>query len=286
MNKKLLTTVFCMLAICVAAQNIVKKCKECGKPIASCQYKGKHPTKPVHLPNSGNNSQTVHPDYSQLNIGDYFYSDGTVSRVKKNAPQPVGVVFSLTPSDNDKKRGWTHGYIMALSDAKKGRCEWGPYKNIEEIDDYDMCNTDRSDIVIKDYNGYDYCNSKSIISTQKNAFYYARNYSPKLPDHTSGWFLPSTGHWCSIIENLGGGMVEFTKRGVCNYIGFNPNIVIPNIAKFGLGTDDDYCTYWTANEASREEAWFVILNYSNDGMNFYTNTKKTTRMRVRAIAAF
>ena len=273
-----------MFAICIAAQNIVKKCKECGKPIASCQYKGKHPSKTVPSPHSMNNMPNVLPDYSQLNIGDYFYSDGTVSRVKKNSPQPIGVVFSLTPSDDDKKRGWCHGYIMALSDAKKGRCEWGPYQDIKGIPNYDFYVDGDAYRIIKDYNGYDYCNNIEIKRTRNNAFWYARNYPKRIPDFTSGWFLPSVGQWCDIIKNLGKSQVIVTKKG----IGFDANIVLPNLYRYDLGTDEDYCTYWTSNE-NDNHGWFVVLLhqlYEGDFYNFDSVTKKTTRTRVRAIAAF
>jgi len=287
MNKKILITLSSMLAICVAAQNIVKKCKECGKPIASCQYKGKHPTKPVSSPHLGNNGQTVHPDYSQLKIGDYFYSDGTVSRVKKNSPQPVGVVFSLNPSDNEKKRGWTHGYIMALSDAKKGRCEWGPYKDVLEIPNVDVNYNDEAQqlVLIQDYSGYEYSRSSIVKSSNGNAYAYARNYPQKLPGSTSGWFLPSVGQWCDIIKNIGRGKIVI-KGGA---IGFDCNIVLPNLAKYDLGTDEDYSSYWTSNESTDIHAWMVVLHQqANDGKyeNIYSINKQTTRMRVRAIAAF
>lgn len=276
-----------MLALCIAPQNIVKKCKDCGKPIASCQHKGKHPPKNESLQHSGNNQPIVTPDYSQLNIGDYFYSDGTVSRVRKNSPQPVGVVFSLSPSENDKKRGWTHGYIMALSDAKKGRCEWGPYKDVLEIPNIDVNYNDETQqlVLIQDYSGYEYSRSSTVKNSKCNAFAYARNYPKKLPGSTSGWFLPSVGQWCDIIKNIGKGKIVI-KGGA---IGYDCNIVLPNLAKYDLGTDEDYSSYWTSNESTDIHAWVVVLlQQAGNGEyeNIYSINKRTTRMRVRTIAAF
>ena len=40
--KKIIALSMLALSLIVAAQNIVKKCKTCGKPISQCQYKGNH----------------------------------------------------------------------------------------------------------------------------------------------------------------------------------------------------------------------------------------------------
>lgn len=57
-------------------------------------------------------------DYSLLRIGDYVYSDGNFSRELSKEKECSGIIFSLETTPNQKKKGWTHGKIMALKDYK------------------------------------------------------------------------------------------------------------------------------------------------------------------------
>ena len=41
--KRIITIIILALSLIISAQNIEKKCKTCGKPIANCIYKGRHP---------------------------------------------------------------------------------------------------------------------------------------------------------------------------------------------------------------------------------------------------
>lgn len=60
-------------------------------------------------------------DYSDVQIGDYYFADGTISHELSEKKQCIGVVFSLKTTDIERAKGWTHGQIVALVDAEKGQ---------------------------------------------------------------------------------------------------------------------------------------------------------------------
>ena len=233
----------------------------------------------------------LYKDYSKIEIGDYFYSDGSFSRGVIDSLKPVGVVFSLEVSENDRKRGWTHGYIMALTDAKRGRCKWGPIHDIKEITNYSD-SEDEMRSMMKDLNGYDYTYCSTLESTKNDAFYYAKNYDASLPQNTSGWFLPSFGHWVYLVENLGKTDV-YTKvinqNNGLTYIYFNSSEALKNLGKYGF-KDDDYSIYWSSCEGPKFEGWkqdaWIIWFNNNPNNYIYSLVKETSRMSIRTVAAF
>lgn len=141
-------------------------------------------------------------DYSQVEIGDYFYEDGTFSHEIAKGKEIVGMVFSLETSEEEKKHGWTHGQIVALQNAKKHYVKnaiWGtPTESLIPF-------------YIKDinsiYNSQDYgyiVNHLDCIDNNEDfyPFYVASKYTAKLPiGKTSGWYLPSVVQWKKLHEN-------------------------------------------------------------------------------------
>ena len=233
----------------------------------------------------------LYKDYSKIEIGDYFYSDGSFSRGPIDTLEAAGVVFSLEVSENDRKRGWTHGYIMALTDAKRGRCPWGPTYDIKEITNYSDSKNEMS-AMMNDLNGYDYTHCSAVESTTNDAFYYAKNYDVSLPENTSGWFLPSFGHWVRMVENLGKTDV-YTKvineNNGLTYIYFNSSIALKNLDKYGF-KDDDYSIYWSSCEGPKFEGWkqdaWIIWFHDEPDNYIYSLVKETSRMSIRTVAAF
>lgn len=64
--------------------------------------------------------QTFYKDYNKIKIGDYFYADGTFSHEISTMKRVVGIVFSLTTSEEEKRYGWTHGQIIAIENCNSG----------------------------------------------------------------------------------------------------------------------------------------------------------------------
>ena len=211
-------------------------------------------------------------DYDQLQIGDYYYSDGSFSHEINDQKDCVGVVFSLETTKEEKARGWTHGYIIALSDAKNGAYfEWGPiHRNLPTPHaDYSHKYEDE-ERALNDFNGYIYTNSIYTNSSEYKAFMTARNYPVLLPDgKTSGWYLPSIGQWNKCIENM-------NKPALDD--GINDNSKIIDRIKL----ESDY--YWSSTENDGSYAWSFFCGKIYQQPNCLH--LKATPTRVRPIAAF
>lgn len=165
----------------------------------------------------------------ELKIGDYFYSDGTWSdgglrkiytdgSMKIASPKPapeegkavVGIVFQTDKSrigakEKEKLGGEdkAHGLVMALKDAGTGK-KWGPKGQDEGLN---KCNTKAENY--NDISGYGNC--EYIRSNRGNfdnypAFKAAYDYNTTcpVPATTTGWYLPASGQWWDIMQNLGG----------------------------------------------------------------------------------
>lgn len=164
----------------------------------------------------------------ELKIGDYFYSDGTWSdgglRKHKDDgsmviadPKPapvegktvVGIVFQT-----DKNRigaaeksklgaGNVHGLVMAVKNAAIDQA-WSVDSKDEGLT---KCATKADNY--NDINGYGNC--EYIRANRGNfdnnpAFKAAYDYNTTCPisASTTGWYLPSSGQWWDILQNLGG----------------------------------------------------------------------------------
>ena len=172
----------------------------------------------------------------ELKIGDYFYSDGTWSdgglrkryddgsvAIAEPKPAPVmvnpatgagravvGIVFQtdksrIGPKEKEKLggEGKAHGLVMALKDAGTGK-KWGPKGQDEGLN---KCNTKAENY--NDISGYGNC--EHIRSNRGNfdnypAFKAAYDYNTTcpVPATTTGWYLPASGQWWDIMQNLGG----------------------------------------------------------------------------------
>lgn len=269
------------LPLTLYAQNVQKRCKTCNKPIAQCTYKGNHPSST----NVVNNSKFL-TDYSKVKIGDYFYSDGTYSHSLENTKKAVGVVFSLETSKKDQERGFNHGYIIALNDAKKGQCYWGPRMNdIPNIPDYSLYNDKDPLLLEKDFDGLTYSDNSILYKSPKCSFSYLRNITPIHKTKTSQWFVPAVGQWIAFLQNLCNVKVESYREGYGHYYRFDIKTAKPFLSKYHIAFDEDYCSYWTSNELDEKEAYMIVF-LTDQECKIYNITKETSRMRVRGIAAF
>ena len=145
-------------------------------------------------------------DYSLLRIGDYVYSDGTFSRELSKEKECSGIIFSLETTPNQKKKGWTHGKILALKDA--GDAVWGPkdkdfpYKHVEYkyLPEGKYFSALRKDL---DSNGLVFSMaSDSEKHKEFEAFILAKNFRVARPPKSSPWYLPCVGEIVEFLDNL------------------------------------------------------------------------------------
>ena len=168
----------------------------------------------------------------ELKIGDYFYSDGTWSdgglrkiyadgsmHIDYYKPGPlrgktvVGIVFQTDKSRFGKKEkeklggdDKVHGLVMAVKNANAAeKVIWSnESRYLDLLNDCVSKSNNYSDI-----SGYGNC--ESIRSLEGNFDKYPAlqavdgyNTTCPVPTTTTGWYLPSSGQWWDILQNLGG----------------------------------------------------------------------------------
>ncbi|WP_207153453.1 fimbrillin family protein [Prevotella herbatica] len=159
-----------------------------------------------------------------VNIGDYYYSDGTWGTIAEHSSStalPIGIIFYNTTSSIDSGHGWKHGYAMALQTAAKSI----PWESSNDgiVDNKDV-NTNfptTFDKMKLDMDGYTHSlsmktyggsNSKILSNSNYPAYYSALNFgngtygsvinaAPKT--NNSGWYLPSIGQWYYFMLYIG-----------------------------------------------------------------------------------
>ncbi|CAG9898106.1 hypothetical protein BOVA604_3343 [Bacteroides ovatus] len=234
----------------------------------------------------------------------------------------IGIVFqteSKRISALEKAKGWTHGYVMALTDAAE-KCTWGD-KTIDE-DTGEMTeginyfpNLATNFDMYGDIDGY---GKKVYIAGQKLAgvttadgtlydvFYHSENYgtddsgqyAAPADGTTSGWYLPTIGQWWDILENLGdanglialrnssGTTVEL-KNGVSQVAIDRMNELMSASGQTVTLFKADV-HYWSSSEKSSGVARRVLFDGSGKkySLRIGDNNKDNPSTNVRCILAF
>lgn len=213
-------------------------------------------------------------NYDNVHIGDYFYSDGSVSSVLDQSKNCIGVIYSLNPTDTEREKGWTHGHIVAMEDVENGhKYKWGPTKDLGAP--HTNIEYDRK-MIIADRNGYVYT-YEGLTDSNFPAFEAVRNYSAPLPSNTSGWYIPSAGQWYEILKSIG----KMKKFSSSYYPYIDNKAIMPNLSKINI-KDGIYLT------SSERDATIVhIIDFNDNPKGFYAPyLAKVNKYRVRAVAAF
>lgn len=153
--------------------------------------------------------ELVYGDY--VEVGDYYYADGTWSSVYTSTGSSVciGIVFKVGAAEGDAASNYDgkltndiHGYVVALQDAHTVKCAWGG--------DGVLIGTSTNQ---SDFSGYS--NSQKIIAKAKEdghlkpddpkldypAMYYITEYQKETTiPNSSGWYFPSTGQLTALYK--------------------------------------------------------------------------------------
>ena len=250
----------------------------------------------------------------ELKIGDYFYSDGTWSdgglrkiytdgSMKIASPKPapvlqtkseierrvIGIVFQTDPSrigTAEKSKlgeGNVHGLVMALKNTATD-IQWSHEENnLEDVKDCWSKSEIYSDISgLHNYTKIlDHANSIGGIEAYPafeavekwNDMYSINEYRP--PRNTTGWFIPSSGQWWDILQNLGGcpamadkGQQTSSDSGDFRWLGQGdvPAALNAWMNKIAADSKNDFTTgdrFWSSSELNQFRArnWNV---YSSD----------------------
>ncbi len=249
-----------------------------------------------------------------VNIGDYYYSDGTWGTIAEHSSStalPIGIIFYNTTSSIDSGHGWKHGYAMALQTAAKSI----PWESSNDgiVDNKDV-NTNfptTFDKMKLDMDGYTHSlsmktyggsNSKILSNSNYPAYYSALNFgngtygsvinaAPKT--NNSGWFLPSIGQWYYFMLYIG--KASFINNGTSGSSSQAPSTIANsintyiNLAKTYNNTSETvYSISW--NWCSSEYSVSVACDaaFSEDAVYIIGNLSKeyVDNMVVRSAIAF
>ena len=231
-----------------------------------------------------------------LEVGDYYYSDGSIypygnQEGDKDKSKPVkngciGVIFEV--GTGAPGTDWTHGSVLALTNAWPDWSEWGGASEPIEgnntsgfIDD-----TEKRNFLMSKMDGYkmsDYF-TKGAMSRVK--VYGTEDSYPdyKAPQTSSGWYLPSTGQLVSLMKGLG--KYEFTvdnlesvdaqyREGKSKALSNIENAIVKVKGVFwdNDGDSETFQRWWTTTEHDNLNVW--AIEWKRDGQIKLLTRNKT-----------
>ncbi len=250
----------------------------------------------------------------ELQVGTFFLADGNLLPKDADAAtvqtaKVVGIVFQTDPSrignaeKNKLGEGNVHGLVMSVKNAATDQ-RWGPYGKDEGLT---KCTTKAQNY--NDISGYGNC--KHIRNTRGSfadypAFLAANDYNTTcpVPAATTGWFLPSSGQWWDILQNLGGcpalaDVTEQTSPDSDNFDWHNQGKVLDALNKWMEHIAVDRKTkfaegnqFWSSSEYSNKHArhWCVFsfgsVYWRSDFKNHSRYQSVGSAYNIRPVLAF
>lgn len=259
----------------------------------------------------------------ELKIGDYFYSDGTWSdgglrkiyadgsmHIDYYKPVPlrgktvVGIVFQTDKSRIGKKEkeklggeDKAHGLVMAVKNANAAeKVIWSnESRYLDFLNDCVSKSNNYSDI-----SGYGNC--ESIRSLEGNFDKYPAlqavdgyNTTCPVPTTTTGWYLPSSGQWWDILQNLGGCPAladgyQQTSSDINEFFWSNQGNVPDALNKWMWGIDgwdkfSYYHQFWSSSKFKGNTMRYWVAN-SDDGWISCRWGNVNFQLYVRPVLAF
>lgn len=259
----------------------------------------------------------------ELKIGDYFYSDGTWSdgglrkiyadgsmHIDYYKPGPlrgktvVGIVFQTDKSRIGKKEkeklggeDKVHGLVMAVKNANAAeKVIWSnESRYLDLLNDCVSKSNNYSDI-----SGYGNC--ESIRSLEGNFDKYPAlqavdgyNTTCPVPTTTTGWYLPSSGQWWDILQNLGGCPAladgyQQTSSDINEFFWSNQGNVPDALNKWMWGIDgwdkfSYYHQFWSSSKFKGNTMRYWVAN-SYDGWISCRWGNVNFQLYVRPVLAF
>ena len=244
----------------------------------------------------------------ELQVGTFFLADGNLlpkdaDAATVQAAKVVGIVFQTDPSrignaeKNKLGEGNVHGLVMSVKNAATDQ-RWGPYGKDEGLT---KCTTKAQNY--NDISGYGNC--EHIRSKYGNfddfpVFKAADDYNTTcpIPTTTTGWYLPSSGQFWDILQNLGGCTVlvdasQQTSSELEDFTWINQGNVpaalnkwMENIAVGDKDTFNNLVSFCSSSEHSKYHTWYWILNNFQGMVRCIWASKFDGSDNVRPVLAF
>lgn len=241
-----------------------------------------------------------------LQVGDFFLADGNLMPNYADAREVrtvnvVGIVFQTDPkrigqAEKNKLGGNVHGLVMAVKNATTFQ-SWGLFGTDEDLAKCETKARNYSDI-----SGYGNC--EHIRANRGNfdrypAFKAADGYNTTcpVPTTTTGWYLPASGQWWDILQNLGGctALAKPYEQASSQDDDFGwsgqgdvPAALNAWMEKIATDSKDNFRSgkwFWSSSEYSEFFAryWYV---QSNGRVGCYWDRKDGSSVGVRPVLAF
>ena len=221
------------------------------------------------------------------------------------AAKVVGIVFQTDKSRIGAKEkeklggeGNVHGLVMAVKNIAT-RQAWGLFGMDEGLT---TCRTKADNY--NDISGYGNC--EHIRTNRGNfdsypAFKAAYDYNTTcpVPATTTGWYLPASGQWWDILQNLGGcpALADVTQQTSPDIAGEflwksqgdDPaalNKWMENIAVGDKDTFNNLVSFCSSSEHSKYHTWYWILNNFQGMVRCIWASKFDGSDNVRPVLAF
>ena len=220
------------------------------------------------------------------------------------AAKVVGIVFQTDKSRIGAKEkeklggeGNVHGLVMAVKNIAT-RQAWGLFGMDEGLT---TCRTKADNY--NDISGYGNC--EHIRTNRGNfdsypAFKAAYDYNTTcpVPATTTGWYLPASGQWWDILQNLGGcpalaDVTQQTSPDTGEFLwksqGDVPaalNKLMENIAVGDKDTFNNLVSFCSSSEHSKYHTWYWILNNFQGMVRCIWASKFDGSDNVRPVLAF
>lgn len=221
------------------------------------------------------------------------------------AAKVVGIVFQTDKSRIGAKEkeklggeGNVHGLVMAVKNIAT-RQAWGLFGMDEGLT---TCRTKADNY--NDISGYGNC--EHIRTNRGNfdsypAFKAAYDYNTTcpVPATTTGWYLPASGQWWDILQNLGGcpALADVTQQTSPDIAGeflwksqgdvpAALNKCMENIAVGDKDTFNNLVSFCSSSEHSKYHTWYWILNNFQGMVRCIWASKFDGSDNVRPVLAF
>ena len=247
-------------------------------------------------------------------IGDFYCTknNGTTgSLIPKEADDTtvqaakvVGIVFQTDKSRIGAKEkeklggeGNVHGLVMAVKNIAT-RQAWGLFGMDEGLT---TCRTKADNY--NDISGYGNCehirtNRGNFDSNPAFKAAYDYNTTCPVPATTTGWYLPASGQWWDILQNLGGcpalaDVTQQTSPDTGEFLWKSQGDVpaalnkwMENIAVGDKDTFNNLVSFCSSSEHSKYHTWYWILNNFQGMVRCIWASKFDGSDNVRPVLAF
>ena len=221
------------------------------------------------------------------------------------AAKVVGIVFQTDKSRIGAKEkeklggeGNVHGLVMAVKNIAT-RQAWGLFGMDEGLT---TCRTKADNY--NDISGYGNC---EYIRTNRGNFdsypafkaAYDYNTTCPVPATTTGWYLPASGQWWDILQNLGGcpalaDVTQQTSPDIAGEFLWKSQGDVPaalnkwmeNIAVGDKDTFNNLVSFCSSSEHSKYHTWYWILNNFQGMVRCIWASKFDGSDNVRPVLAF